>query len=130
MGQVIDLTDQRFDRLVAKRIVGKRRKGENLWECVCDCGNVHVVPTGQLRGGNAKSCGCISGRNEPKPTRNIPARPPKQAVAVVDGRPIERLAPADRERVRANVAGFIAYAMRKNIKRELAYVHPIEEFPA
>lgn len=30
------------------------------WLCKCDCGSNYVVPSNSLRGGNTKSCGCLS----------------------------------------------------------------------
>jgi len=32
---------------------------QRTWLCVCDCGNVTIVPTGNLRSGNTRSCGCF-----------------------------------------------------------------------
>jgi hypothetical protein len=58
MPQPLDLTGQRFGRLVAREIVG--RDGYRiLWRCDCDCGRSKVAPTTRLRGGNTRSCGCL-----------------------------------------------------------------------
>lgn len=54
-----DLTGQRFGRLTATKMVGKTAGGTLLWECQCDCGNVHVARSGSLRHGDVKSCGCL-----------------------------------------------------------------------
>ena len=40
-------------------------------------------------------------------------RPPKRAAGIPLGRPIDRLQPADRERIRADVAAFLAYVRRR-----------------
>lgn len=40
-------------------------------------------------------------------------RPPKRATSVAGDRPIDRLQPADRERIRASVAAFLAYVRRR-----------------
>lgn len=113
MGTYIDLTGQRFGKLQAQRVTAKGSRGENLWECLCDCGRTHTVGTGQLRAGNAISCGCISGRR-----KRPQLRPPKQAAPVVGGRAIDRLSAADRERIRVNAEAFVAYAkMRKEFAR-------------
>ena len=57
MPKGIDLTDQRFGRLLAIKLVetGRRRK----WLCVCDCGNETVVKAELLRSGKTNSCGCL-----------------------------------------------------------------------
>ena len=56
----MDLTSQRFGRLLALRFVGRGYGGHALWECQCDCGKVHVALLGNLRTGKTKSCGCLS----------------------------------------------------------------------
>lgn len=35
-------------------------RGYILWECKCSCGKVILVPSGMLRAGHKKSCGCKS----------------------------------------------------------------------
>jgi hypothetical protein len=56
---IIDITDQKFGRLIAKRIVGKTSYGATLWKCICECGNIHYADISNLRKGNTKSCGCL-----------------------------------------------------------------------
>ena len=56
----IDLTNQRFGRLVAMKNVGKASNGNLIWECHCDCGNKKNVPGGNLRSGAIVSCGCLT----------------------------------------------------------------------
>lgn len=58
MGNRIDLTNQRFGKLVAEEWVPKYKGSEGRWKCRCDCGNISYVPTYHLRCGNTKSCGC------------------------------------------------------------------------
>lgn len=49
-----------FGRLVVLRDSGKRnRKGEIIWLCRCDCGNIKEVPTNYLTRGSTRSCGCL-----------------------------------------------------------------------
>lgn len=53
----IDLTGQRFGRLVVverAQNIGAR----TAWLCKCQCGNEHIALGGNLRQGNATSCGC------------------------------------------------------------------------
>lgn len=58
MGKAIDLTGQRFGRLVvvcrAEKLYGK----QSAWLCKCDCGNEKVVAAQSLRSGATTSCGC------------------------------------------------------------------------
>ena len=59
MSQTLDLTGQRFGRLVAEEVVGRRHR-ERLWRCRCDCGSEKTVVAGGLRSGRTQSCGCMS----------------------------------------------------------------------
>ena len=54
----IDLTGQRFGKLVAIRPTEKRTGGHVVWECHCDCGQTTMVAADNLRKGRTKSCGC------------------------------------------------------------------------
>ena len=58
MGRALDLTNQRFGKLVAIRRLDEKKNGCFLWECKCDCGNICKVPASYLKNGNTKSCGC------------------------------------------------------------------------
>ena len=67
MGNLIDLTGQRYGRLTVIKYEGTHySKGFNahsLWRCKCDCGNEVVVIGNNLRTGNTKSCGCLWSEN-------------------------------------------------------------------
>lgn len=53
----VDLTGQRFGKLVAIERVGSRRNAVT-WRCACDCGGEKVAPAGKLGFGAIISCGC------------------------------------------------------------------------
>ncbi len=55
---MVDLTGQRFGRLIAIAPVGKAKNGNYLWDCACDCGAHTVVTSSGLRSGATVSCGC------------------------------------------------------------------------
>lgn len=57
----IDLTGQRFGKLVVIRRADERRRGNPsyIWECRCDCGNTAYPAASNLRGHKVKSCGCL-----------------------------------------------------------------------
>ena len=63
MGRLIDMTGQRYGRLVVLGYEGTHySKGFNAhstWRCKCDCGKEIVVIGNNLRTGNTKSCGCL-----------------------------------------------------------------------
>ena len=58
MGKQLDLTGQRFGRLLAVRPTVHRLHGSVVWLCRCDCGTEAAVPSNSLRSGNTRSCGC------------------------------------------------------------------------
>lgn len=59
MMQRIDITNQRFGRLIAIRFVERKSNGNAIWECACDCGKVKNIDSYALRKGITQSCGCL-----------------------------------------------------------------------
>lgn len=59
MGKLIDLTGQRFGRLVVIERAESDKRGCAKWLCRCDCGNVTTVNGALLRDGKTTSCGCF-----------------------------------------------------------------------
>ena len=62
MGQLIDLTGQRFGRLTVLRRAGTYKSFDHqipTWLCRCDCGNYAVIKGNALKIGATKSCGCL-----------------------------------------------------------------------
>ena len=57
-GNIKDITGQRFNRLVALKLVRIKNKAA-FWLCLCDCGAMPTVRTAQLINGKTKSCGCL-----------------------------------------------------------------------
>ena len=58
----IDLTGQRFGKLVVLERLGPTEYGDIQWKCKCDCGRETVALTYKLRIGEKRSCGCIAGK--------------------------------------------------------------------
>lgn len=59
--KLINLKGLKFGYLsVVKRAPRTRRS--TLWECVCWCGNPHVVSASNLSSGNTRSCGCMGSK--------------------------------------------------------------------
>jgi hypothetical protein len=54
----IDITGQRFGRLVAVRYETTTNR-VRLWLCKCDCGKEVTVRVAALKNGNTRSCGCL-----------------------------------------------------------------------
>ena len=56
MPKRLDLTNQRFGKLIA--LTPTHKNGKTAWHCKCDCGNELDVFTFCLKNGNTSSCGC------------------------------------------------------------------------
>ncbi len=69
MTKALDLTGQRFGRLVAQERAGLNQHRASVWRCLCDCGATTLVPLGQLRDGVRRHCGCGRPRKAPAPPR-------------------------------------------------------------
>lgn len=60
MRRKIDLTGQRFGRLVVVSETVRTKRNKIYWNCNCDCGLQHIaVVSGHLRSGLVRSCGCL-----------------------------------------------------------------------
>lgn len=58
--RAINLTGNRFGKLVVQEFAGRNSNNITLWKCQCDCGRSNVIAQGsQLRGGFKRSCGCL-----------------------------------------------------------------------
>lgn len=56
--KALDLTNQRFGKLVARKRAPKRDDRYTRWVCECDCGSLVEVRTDFLRSLHTTSCGC------------------------------------------------------------------------
>lgn len=59
MTKRIDLTNKKFNRLTVIKFHSSI-KGIVRYECLCDCGNITVVKSNNLKNGHTKSCGCYN----------------------------------------------------------------------
>lgn len=55
----VNLTNQRFGKLVVIEETEMRNNHGIVWKCQCDCGKITFVSNGHLQNGNTKSCGCL-----------------------------------------------------------------------
>jgi hypothetical protein len=59
MSRALNISGQRYGRLVARSDTGKRdRSGCAIWLCDCDCGAMFEAAGKELRRGHTTSCGC------------------------------------------------------------------------
>lgn len=58
-GKFVDLTGNRYGRLVVLRHIGSDEQQKSLFLCRCDCGIEKIVRGHNLKYGFTKSCGCL-----------------------------------------------------------------------
>lgn len=58
MPKLIDLTGQRFDRLVVIERADVNKGRKPAWTCLCDCGQTLETTGDSLKSGATRSCGC------------------------------------------------------------------------
>lgn len=63
MGYKIDLSGQKFGKLVVLGYSHNDKRRKSYWLCRCDCGNEVVVSGSNLKSGNTSSCGCVENEN-------------------------------------------------------------------
>ena len=59
MGKIIDLTGQRFGRLIVIKRADNSKDNRAKWLCKCDCGNEKNIVGKSLRKMKTQSCGCL-----------------------------------------------------------------------
>ena len=60
MSRFIDLTGERFGRLVVLKRVANNKHEQSMWACKCDCGKEKIILGYHLKSGDTKSCGCLA----------------------------------------------------------------------
>jgi hypothetical protein len=56
---MIEMIGKRFGRWTVIKRAGTDKRGQILWECICDCGNIRAINGWDLRNKKTKSCGCL-----------------------------------------------------------------------
>lgn len=59
----INLTNQKFNKLLVLSESNNKKGGRVTWKCLCDCGNEVEVTAKNLRDGTTQSCGCLKKKN-------------------------------------------------------------------
>jgi len=60
MGQLIDLTNTRFSRLLVLSRAQNNIHQQVMWFCECLCGNIIIASSCNLRSKHTRSCGCLA----------------------------------------------------------------------
>jgi hypothetical protein len=68
----VDITGQRFDTLVALFPISNSDKGELIWECECDCGNITYSTSSDLKRGRTNICSiCVDKKSRLSPVKGL-----------------------------------------------------------
>lgn len=62
--KALDLTGQRFERLLVMQRVENNKYGCSQWFCQCDCGKEKIILGNNLVRNITKSCGCLLKENK------------------------------------------------------------------
>jgi len=57
--KLTSLVGKKFNRLTVISFSHRDNKNKPHWECLCDCGNTHVLSGANLSSGQTRSCGCL-----------------------------------------------------------------------
>lgn len=61
--QTKNLKNKKFGKLTVSNFAGyiKKPNGRQaaIWECICECGKIKILPANTLQSSNTKSCGCL-----------------------------------------------------------------------
>lgn len=79
MGKFIDLTGQKFNKLLVIKIEKYIPLGKSTWLCLCDCNNKTIVVGSDLKNEHTKSCGCLKKKNKGAPLKHGHTRYGKQS---------------------------------------------------
>lgn len=70
----LDITGERYGRLVAICSTGRKRGSNYIWQFKCDCGNEVELVSGDVRSGSSSSCGCFAREECGKRMREVAVR--------------------------------------------------------
>lgn len=99
---LLDISGQRFGRLIAIAPTNNTCGHSVIWECRCDCGRIAYVASTRLRKGETKSCGCLN--LEDKKEKSKIMRKVRD-VDYIDGTDIQGLLQKPRARNTSGVVG-------------------------
>jgi len=74
MSAKVDISNQIFTRLRVVRSLGSDKWGKQVWECICECGNLTRAKASDLKMQKKKSCGCLLVESSAKRVHLIPKR--------------------------------------------------------
>ena len=65
-----DLLNKKFGRLLVTSLADNI-KNRAAWMCQCDCGNIKIIKSENLKNGSTKSCGCLNNEKRKERSHNL-----------------------------------------------------------
>lgn len=112
----VDITGQRFGRLVVIKPTNKRKHGYVVWLCLCDCGKNVEATTRNLINNHIRSCGCLA-----KEIRSKTMREKQLEFCKKDCKEGTRLNTLKRKKAKNNTSGTKGVYLHK--KKWAAYIY-------
>ena len=112
----MDLSGQRFGRLVALSPTDRRMCHSVIWRCQCDCGKIAEIAAISLRNGSTRSCGCLSSEVHRKSSATMQQERRKD---LVDGTDIKLLMLPPTS---ANTSGTTGVSWDKSVRTWKAHI--------
>ena len=122
MWKALDLTGQRFGRLVAVKPTGERKGGCVVWKCKCDCGKCILVRTDYLMKGNTSSCGCLQSEETRKRLSGESGRKMIEKMIEKDCKELTRISMLTMKTSKSNTSGVKGVCWNKNVKKWTAQI--------
>lgn len=66
-----NLVGRKFNRLTVTSFSHKTASRDYYWNCVCECGTLHIARATGLKSGDVKSCGCLNLESAAKTARKM-----------------------------------------------------------
>lgn len=117
MGKKIDLTGQRFGRLVVVEEIGVDKYKNISWLCECDCGNFKEISSPDLRSGKTQSCGCLRNEIVKKRGEEIEGKKVSNWLKEHDNKEGTRLSTLTQKKNSKNTSGFKGVYWHKRLKK-------------
>lgn len=116
--KAIDLTGNRYGKLVALEKTDQRSGNSVVWKCRCDCGNICFISAANLKNGGTTSCGCYASEVHSRTMRgNLDQI---HTDYYIDGTQVPKLAQG--KLLRNNTSGVTGISYDKSIDAWRAYI--------
>lgn len=106
MSKVKNEIGNKYGKLTVIERDGSNKKGQAMWKCQCDCGNIVSVSGIRLRNGHTQSCGCYQKeRTSEAVTKNLVGQTIGNFTVLESIRGVKKGGPSHSWKCRCNLCG-------------------------